>query len=546
VRLAAALANAAWLAVGASATRRFHRALGAPAPAQREWLRAQLARHANTRYGAEHDFASITDYGAFARRVPLATWDDLAPWIERVRLGERNVLTADTVTHLATTSGSTGAAKLIPFTQPLAGAFRAAVAPWFGDLVRQRPAVMGGPAYWSISPLPDASAGNADGGVPVGFADDAEYLGGTTARLVRQLCAVPSSVRLAHDEDACWRLSMLALLRTRDLRFVSVWHPSFMELLVAHAATDWRALLEAIDSGENPWAGALPSAAASEWRARPNPARARELQRIGAEQWPRWWPQLQVLSCWGEAAAEGGWRRLAERLPHVLVQRKGLLATEAVVTIPLGDAMPLAVTSHFFEFLDDSGEPRLAHQLERGRRYEVVVTNGGGLWRYRLGDVVECSGPARATPSLRFLGRAGRVSDLRGEKLAEPFVAEVLRGLWTSSPAPAVAFLRARDDGVSAGYELVLSREGATPPLDDIVRRLEAALSANPHYALARRLGQLAPLRAVVASTDAAAEALRPGTRADAMRVGDVKPAILVPAMRPPDGADRQDGLGSI
>jgi hypothetical protein len=526
VRLAPALANAAWLAVGARATRRFHRALGAPAEAQREWLRAQLVHHGRTRYGAEYDFASITDYTAFARHAPLTTYDDLAPWIERIRRGERNVLCTDQVTHLATTSGSTGAAKLVPFTRALAGAFQAAVAPWFRDLVRQRPALVGGPAYWSISPLPDASTSSSDAGVPVGFADDAEYLGGTSARLVRQLFAVPSLVRLARDEDAFWRLSLLALLRARELRFISVWHPSFVELLVAHAATAWAELLGAIESGENPWADALPAVAGSAWSARPDPARAAALRRIGPEHWPRWWPRLQVLSCWGEAAAEGGWRRLVDRLPGVLVQRKGLLATEAVVTIPIQGAMPLAVTSHFFEFVDDSGEPRLAHQLERGRQYEVVVTNGGGLWRYRLGDVVECSGFVRATPSLRFLGRAGRVSDLRGEKLAEPFVAEALRNLW-SGPMPAVAYLRARDDGSSAGYELVLSPEGLTGPVEDVLRRLEGALSANPHYALARRLGQLAPLRAAVLSDDVTV-AQRSGAR-PGVRLGDVKPTALAP-----------------
>ncbi len=149
------------------------------------------------------------------------------------------------------------------------------------------------------------------------------------------------------------------------------------------------------------------------------------------------------------------------------------------------------------------------------------MTNGGGLWRYRLGDVVECTGWMAATPTLRFLGRAGNVSDLRGEKLSEAFVAEVLRGLWPEAVRPAWAVLRAREaDEGRAGYELETSGEVT----DALIGRLEEALGANPHYAWARKLGQLEPVRVVVVREDAARESLR----AQRGRLGDVKPAVLV------------------
>jgi hypothetical protein len=209
------------------------------------------------------------------------------------------------------------------------------------------------------------------------------------------------------------------------------------------------------------------------------------------------------------------------------VQRKGLLATEAVITVPIGSAFPLAVTSHFFEFIDEHGDVRGAEALERGGRYEVVVTNGAGLWRYRMSDVVECTGHLRATPSLCFVGRAGRVSDLRGEKLSEPFVSEALRTLWLPGFRPAVAVLRAWDDGLHAGYELVMSTETLVEPVTEVTQRLERALGENPHYALARRLGQLAPLRVLEVSPSAAQDPLRESQRRG-VRIGDVKPPTLV------------------
>lgn len=527
---AAALANACWLASGLGASRRFQRALSEPERVQQTWLRAQVVRHTGSAFGKAHDFDAVRDYDAFARRVPFTDQSTLAPWIERIRRGEPNVLGTDPVTHLAPTSGSTGARKLIPFTSGLTAAFNSAVTAWMIDLARQRPRVLGGPAYWSVSPLADADANrvhdSAATAVPIGFADDAEYLGQGKAWLVRQVLAVPSSVRHVRNESAFWHLSLLALLRRRELRLISVWHPSFLSLLVGISGSAWPDLLAAVESGENPYKDSLPAKAVVEWRAAPDRSRAAELRRIGPLDWPRWWPALQVVSCWGEQAAESGWKRIAARLPNVLVQAKGLLATEAVVTIPIGSARPLAVTSHFFEFLDESGDIRLAHELERGGRYEVIVTNGGGLWRYRLGDLVECTGHLEATPSLRFLGRAGHVSDLRGEKLSEPFVAEALRGLWVEGPSPASAELRAWDDGDAAGYELVLTTDESFQPHADLGRRLEAVLSENPHYALARRLGQLAPLRVVTETPNEANDVLGRG----AGRLGDSKPRTLIAA----------------
>jgi hypothetical protein len=160
VKFVPAIANAAWLASGAGASARFHRALLSPTDAQRSWLRAQLARHATSAYGREHDFGAIRDCDTFARRVPLTSYADVAPYIARIQAGEKNVLSADPVTHLVPTSGTTGARKLIPFTGALSAAFDAAVSPWVQDLARRRPALLGGLAYWSVSPL--VESGEAD------------------------------------------------------------------------------------------------------------------------------------------------------------------------------------------------------------------------------------------------------------------------------------------------------------------------------------------------------------------------------------------------
>ena len=57
----------------------------------------------------------------------------------------------------------------------------------------------------------------------------------------------------------------------------------------------------------------------------------------------------------------------------------------------------------------------------------MVVTTGGGLYRYPLRDVVEVVGFVNECPLLRFVGRARRVSDLVGEKLDESHVSRILQ-----------------------------------------------------------------------------------------------------------------------
>jgi hypothetical protein len=117
-----------------------------------------------------------------------------------------------------------------------------------------------------------------------------------------------------------------------------------------------------------------------------------------------------------------------------------------------------------------------------------VLTTGGGLWRYRLGDRVRVDGWCEATPCLRFLGRAGEVCDLVGEKLEEAFVAACLAAVL---PDAGFALLAPNGDG-SSGYTLFAERAGV-----DAAARLDAALAANPQWCQARELGQLLRVRTV-------------------------------------------------
>ncbi|MCB0055873.1 MAG: GH3 auxin-responsive promoter family protein, partial [Caldilineaceae bacterium] len=164
-------ANGLWLASALPAAWRFTRARRAVGATQARVLMDIVRANADTEFGRRHTFAAIDTPAAFQQRVPLATYADFVPAIDRIAAGVPNVLTAAPVKLLEPTSGSSAAAKLIPYTAPLQGEFQAAIAAWVVGTLGRRPALWRGAAYWSVSPLVDRTRRSA-GGIPIGFEED--------------------------------------------------------------------------------------------------------------------------------------------------------------------------------------------------------------------------------------------------------------------------------------------------------------------------------------------------------------------------------------
>jgi hypothetical protein len=490
-----------------------------PEIAQHKLLQTYLDQNVQTAFGQAHDFNSIRSYENFTKRVPLMDYEDLEPWVERIRRGEANVLTREPVTRLVPTSGSTGARKLVPFTAGLQREFNAAIGAWLIDLLRQSPGISSGPAYWSVTPVM-GSARPEDSAVPIGFDADTAYLGGTRQRLANNVMAVPDELRLVKDMEVFRYVTLLCLLRQRELRLISVWHPSFLTLLLDALSTNWQELLTDIRSGQCKHADKLPPVVFTALNLQPLAQRADELRCANPQKPETLWPRLKLISCWGDCSAGFAAASLKKLFPNVMLQPKGLLATEAFVTIPFDGLQPVAVRSHFFEFVDDSGAVHRVHELRAGQTYEVVVTTAGGLWRYRLRDSVRVTGFIGQTPTLQFLGRNGNVSDLFGEKLSEAFVTETIQQILASLDTPLNFVLLAPDNDAS-GCRYTLYIEGK--PLGHLAESLDCALRHNPHYAYCRDLGQLRPVR-LFAIAERGYETYAKRQTTQGARLGEIKP----------------------
>jgi hypothetical protein len=398
------------------------------------------------------------------------------------------VLTSEPVRVLESTGGST-AAKRIPYTASLQAEFRAAIAPWIFDLYRRRPRLLRGPAYWSITPIVTPPAAEA---VPVGFDDDAAYLGARWQRLVDATLAVPSAVRHVADLEAFRYVTLLFLLQARDLALVSVWHPSFLTLLLDALGPHFEALGARPPRRDAHRSGASRRAASGD--ASLTLARlAAALPRGGGRRAAGAHADLgasrarELLG--GRATRRNCCPRSRRACPASEIQPKGLLATEGCVTIPFEGAQPLAIRAHVFEFLEGENA-RLSHELEVGHRYSVVLTTGGGLYRYRLHDLVEVTGLLEQTPTLRFLGKEEQVADPRGRE-ARGGVRGPLPPRHAGRRRAGFAVLAPDRTASPAGYTLYLDH----PPPAALAIAWKRPLSSTATIVYARALGQLAAVR---------------------------------------------------
>lgn len=70
-----------------------------------------------TLFGREHQFENIKTVQDFRKNVGIADYEDLKPYIEKVKKGQRNILWTETPLYFAKTSGTTSGSKYIPISK---------------------------------------------------------------------------------------------------------------------------------------------------------------------------------------------------------------------------------------------------------------------------------------------------------------------------------------------------------------------------------------------------------------------------------------------
>ncbi|MGE4178114.1 MAG: GH3 auxin-responsive promoter family protein [Thermoleophilia bacterium] len=492
---------------------RFEAATRDPARAQARVLARLLARNRDTAFGREHRFAALAGAADYRTAVPMRDYEGFRPYVRQMLAGQGGVLTAAPPVMFTITSGSTGEPKMIPVT----AAWREELAQlnrlWLLRALRDHRACLDGKTLFVASP---AVEGHTEGGVPLGAMSGVSYQ--RMPWVVRRQASIPYAVCLLADYQARY-FATVRLALGASLSIIATPNPSTLIRLAETLRAHGPAMVRAVADGTLglPGAPVFGAHVDAEARAkaeaqlaaalRPDPARARALEAVlaahGELRPAAVWPALRLIGCWlgGSAGLQAG--GLARHYGDVPLRDLGLIASEGRMTIPVEDGSPagvLAVHRNFYEFvaeegIEDAAPPvALAHELEVGRRYYLVLTGGNGLYRYDINDIVEVRGFHNRTPQVAFVRKGRDVASITGEKLHLNHVQAGVRAaerrlgvqVWQLALIPDVEASR---------YHLLVELAGALPlPSADaaFLETFEATVAGlNEEYAQKRASARL-------------------------------------------------------
>jgi len=89
-----------------------------PHDVQYDWFKELITRASETEWGRKYDYKSIKYYEQYRERVPISSYSDLKPYIDRNRAGEQNILWPSDIKWFAKSSGTTAdKSKYIPVSK---------------------------------------------------------------------------------------------------------------------------------------------------------------------------------------------------------------------------------------------------------------------------------------------------------------------------------------------------------------------------------------------------------------------------------------------
>lgn len=404
-----------------------------------ELLMKLIDDNKDTEYGRKYDFASIKTIEDYQKKVPVVVYDDLAPYLERMMDGERNLLTAYNYNHFNETSGTVGAPKVVPMTDEQSGVFAKYNNLLMYGIMRDKldPSWMEGRGFCTSS----GNCRTLKSGLTVGEASAkmADYIkGGRDAldAMVRTLYTSPlEGLNPEHGVDTKYVHTRFALM-DREVRGMITGFYSVIVLFLRYIEDKYEMLIHDIETGTISDDVEMPDSVRESLlkKIEPMPERAAELREAFKngvdEPWvKKVWPHFMYITGAGGDGFEVYDRLIKEHYVGEGIANiySGITASEGLWSVPSGvndfDSI-MAPGAAFVEFLpveagDDFTKCVTMDKLEVGKVYELIITNLSGFWRYRMSDAVMVTGFMNKTPKVQFMYRVNRTINLAEEKTTE-------------------------------------------------------------------------------------------------------------------------------
>jgi hypothetical protein len=487
---------------------RFLAGAGRASRVQHRVLLSKLRRNGQSDFGEDYGLSTVRSVAEFRRRMPVTTYEDYRPYVERLKRGDTRALygPGGRVLMFALTSGTTDRAKYIPITPEFLREYRTGWNLWgVRAYVDHMPMVR----MKNLQLSSDWQQIHTEAGIPCG---NISGLAADTAPLIsRPVFILPRALMKISDTTSKQYTALRIAMASRRVGSIMTANPSTLVEFARLADAQRESLIRDIRDGTLSTRVAVPNVVRAKLHrsiSRRNPERARELESIVAATgslYPRdFWPKLQLMAVWTGGAVGAYLPRLKEFYGDVAVRDHGLSASEGRITIPLSDGTSAGILdyiSHYFEFIpeeehDDENPTILeAHELLPGRNYYVLLTTSSGFYRYDIHDLVRCVGYEGEAPILEFLNKGAHFASMTGEKLSEFQAVTAVKRAFEELGLDLEQFTVAPQWGDPPGYVLLIERGLDRANYAELTRRIDAYLARlNCEYANRLETRRLRPL----------------------------------------------------
>jgi hypothetical protein len=391
----------------------------------------ESCRH--TAFGRDHNFGRIKTIEDYKNAVPIGNFEKHRPYVEKMFKGASDILFPGRPLFYNTTSGTTDKPKFIPVSKDYYNkAYTSISRLWLYSCLLDNPRIYDGK---SISAVAVAEEGCVEDGTPYGSISGVAYK--NVPKVLQSTYSTPYPIICIRDYQKKYYALMRCALEQNITIIVS---PSPSNLLRFHQTVNenYDDLVKDIHDGT--LKKDIADAIDPEFRAsvlstfRPNRKRANMLENMininGNNLRPKhYWPNLAMINTW----KQGNFALLLPELDgfypeSTVIRAFGYQASEGRAGLVFGNDWlhsVLAIHVYHFEFIEeharfDKNPPVLqAHEVEAGKRYYIFFSNGSGLYRYDINDIIEVVGFYEQTPLFKFIQKGEGVTSLTGEKLSE-------------------------------------------------------------------------------------------------------------------------------
>lgn len=434
-----------------------------PQKAQKNFLLKLIRKNKKSEYGKSHHFDRIGNVADYRMRVPINRYEDLEPLIQGIAQGRKSVLTRDEVLLFNLTSGTSNKPKFIPVTKTSIKKTSALSRLWLFNALKQETELFNASCFLITS---SAIEGYTQGGIGYGSLSGLIYQ--HLPKVIGKSYVLPYAVSDIKNYDLRYYI-MARLALERDVSFLATPNPTTL-MKIAEVGIEYQdEIIRSISQGvlfhqglftldekDMKLVGKLEAAL------KPNPGRASYLaqviSRYGKLIPVHCWPSLKLIGCWLGGSIGIHAEKLTSFYGNTTKFELGFMASEGCFSLPVESetsAGILALNNNFYEFIPEESvfevnpPVLLAHELEVGRFYKILITNENGLYRYDMNDTIQVEKFYHKTPVISFVRKTADVLNITGEKLHINQFMEALQTIQVKYDLPFKQFR------VAANHELL-------------------------------------------------------------------------------------------